>query len=45
MTQDNLSDNWLTLPWKKIQKQTYRLHKRIYKASRNGDLDTTTFRD
>jgi RNA-directed DNA polymerase len=29
---------WLKLPWKKFQKETYRLQRRIYKASRNDDL-------
>jgi retron-type reverse transcriptase len=32
------SEMWLKLPWQKFQKETYRLQRRIYKASRNGDL-------
>ncbi len=31
------SEAWLDLPWKKFQRNVYRLQKRIYKASRNLD--------
>lgn len=33
----NNSEVWLDLPWKKFQRNVYRLQKRIYKASRNLD--------
>jgi hypothetical protein len=31
---------WKDLPWHKIQQQVYRLQKRIFKASRRGDVKT-----
>jgi RNA-directed DNA polymerase len=33
----NNSEAWLDLPWKKFQRNVYRLQKRIYKASQNCD--------
>ena len=41
MTQEQSSEVWLELPWKKFQQETYRLQKRIYEASRNNDLAKT----
>ena len=29
---------WHTLPWRTIEGQVYKLQKRIYQASRHGDL-------
>jgi RNA-directed DNA polymerase len=37
----NSSEMWLELPWKKFEKETYRLQRRIYKASQNEDLART----
>ena len=34
---ESKSEAWLDLPWKKFQRNVYRLQKRIYKASRNDD--------
>ena len=34
---ETISEAWLELPWKKFQRNVYRLQKRIYKASRNED--------
>lgn len=31
------SEDWKTLPWKKYQRNVYRLQKRIYRAARQGD--------
>ena len=33
----NSSEMWLELPWKSFSKETFRLQRRIYKASRNED--------
>jgi RNA-directed DNA polymerase len=33
-------DGWNTLPWKKFQRQLFKLQKRIYRASRRGDRRT-----
>jgi RNA-directed DNA polymerase len=38
MTQDKQSEMWKVLPWKKFRKDTFRLQKRIYEASRNNDI-------
>jgi RNA-directed DNA polymerase len=37
----NSSEMWLKLPWKNVSKETSRLQRRIYKASRNKDLAKT----
>ena len=34
----NSSEMWLKLPWKTLSKETRRLQRRIYKASRNNLL-------
>lgn len=31
---------WKTLPWKKIERQVFKLQKRIYQASHRGDIPT-----
>jgi hypothetical protein len=31
---------WDTLPWKRIQRNVFKLQKRIYQASRNGSRGT-----
>ena len=33
-------DGWNTLPWKKFQRQVFKLQKRIYRASHRGDHRT-----
>jgi len=33
-------DGWNTIPWKKIQRNVFKLQKRIYQASRRGDIGT-----
>jgi RNA-directed DNA polymerase len=33
-------DRWDTLPWKKLQRQVFKLQKRIYQASQRGDTKT-----
>lgn len=33
----NASESWKTLPWKKLQKDLFRLQKRVYKAIQVGD--------
>ncbi len=33
-------DGWHTLPWKKFEKNVWQLQKRIYRASRRGDVKT-----
>jgi group II intron reverse transcriptase/maturase len=38
VTQDKQSEMWKALPWKKFRKDTFRLQKRIYEASRNNDI-------
>ena len=32
------SESWRTLNWKKIQRQVFRLQRKIYKAIREGDV-------
>jgi RNA-directed DNA polymerase len=34
------SEDWKTLPWKKIQRNVFRLQKRIYQAKLRGDVRT-----
>lgn len=34
------SEEWAAIPWRKLEKQQYRLQKRIFKASERGDLKT-----
>lgn len=41
MTQSKASEMWLELPWKKFQKETFRLQRRIFEASRREDWVTT----
>ncbi len=31
---------WNTIPWKRIQRNVFKLQKRIYQASRRGDVKT-----
>jgi RNA-directed DNA polymerase len=33
-------DEWSTLPWKKIERNVFKLQQRIYRASRRGDVRT-----
>jgi RNA-directed DNA polymerase len=33
-------DGWNMIPWKKIQRNVFKLQKRIYRASRRGDSRT-----
>ena len=33
-------DRWKTIPWKKIERNVYKLQKRIYQASQRGDVKT-----
>lgn len=33
-------DGWSTIPWKKIQKNVFKLQKRIYQATSRGDVKT-----
>ncbi|MHC0068071.1 group II intron reverse transcriptase/maturase [Nostoc sp. UIC 10890] len=33
----NTSESWMTLPWKKFQKDLFRLQKRVFKAIQAGD--------
>jgi RNA-directed DNA polymerase len=33
-------DRWNTLPWRRIQRNVFKLQKRIYQASRRGDVRT-----
>lgn len=35
-----LSEVWQTLPWKKLQRNVFRLQKRIYQAKRRNDVRT-----
>lgn len=39
---DNASESWKTLPWKKFQKDLFRLQKRVYKAIQVGDTRKAT---
>jgi RNA-directed DNA polymerase len=41
MTQSKTSEMWLELPWKKFKKETFRLQRRIFEASRREDWVTT----
>jgi retron-type reverse transcriptase len=40
VTPVNPSEVWKTLPWKKFQRNVYRLQKRIYRARKRGDVRT-----
>jgi RNA-directed DNA polymerase len=31
-------DGWNTIPWKRLQRTVFKLQKRIYRASRRGDV-------
>jgi RNA-directed DNA polymerase len=35
---ETTSEDWALLPWRKLERQMYRLQKRIFKASRRGNL-------
>src|SRR5438477_2336805 len=35
---DPVSETWNTLPWKKLEKHTFRIQKRIYRASQRGNV-------
>jgi len=35
-----LMDRWETLPWKQIQRNVFKLQKRIYRAARRDDMRT-----
>src|ERR1700692_1561230 len=37
---ENPSEEWAGLPWRKLEQHLYRLQKRIFKASERGDLKT-----
>jgi len=37
----NASDKWFNLPWKKFEKESYRLQRRIYEACKTGDIVKT----
>ena len=39
---NNASESWKTLPWKKFQKDLFRLQKRVYKAIQVGDTRKAT---
>ena len=39
---DNASESWKNLPWKKFQKDLFRLQKRVYKAIQVGDKQKAT---
>jgi RNA-directed DNA polymerase len=39
-TAPRLMDEWSTIPWKKIERNVFKLQKRIYQASRRGDVRT-----
>jgi RNA-directed DNA polymerase len=39
-TKSKLMDEWSTLPWKKIERDVFKLQQRIYRASSHGDLKT-----
>jgi RNA-directed DNA polymerase len=36
-TPQGVSDEWSTIPWRKLERYVYRLQKRIYKAKQRGD--------
>jgi RNA-directed DNA polymerase len=37
---ENPSEEWAEIPWRKLEQHLYRLQKRIFKASQRGDLKT-----
>ena len=37
-TADPASETWNQLPWKKLEKHTFRIQKRIYRASQRGNV-------
>ena len=37
MNQAMLRYEWETIPWRKLEKQVFKLQKRIYQASQNGE--------
>jgi hypothetical protein len=37
MEQDKISISWNSLPWKKFQRKSFRLQRKIYQAKHNGD--------
>ena len=37
-TADPASETWSQLPWKKLEKHTFRIQKRIYRASQRGNV-------
>src|SRR5258706_769111 len=37
-TADPASETWNKLPWKKLEKHTFRIQKRIYRASQRGNV-------
>lgn len=39
-TSTQLMDEWNNIPWKKIERDVFKLQKRIYQASRRGDVRT-----
>ena len=36
-TPQGVSDEWSTIPWRKLERYLFRLQKRIYKAKQRGD--------
>jgi len=36
----SLSEDWASVPWRKLEQHLYRLQKRIFKASQQGDVKT-----
>ena len=39
-TAETPMDRWNTIPWKKMERNVYKLQKRIYQASQRGDIKT-----
>jgi len=39
-TNENLMDEWNTLPWKEIERNVFKLQQRIYRATKRGDART-----
>jgi RNA-directed DNA polymerase len=37
-TQNNLTVEWKNLNWRKLERVTFKLQKRIYQASERGDV-------
>ena len=37
-TPQGVSDEWSTIPWRKLERYLFRLQKRIYKAKQRGDM-------